>query len=434
MISAGTVTAIAGGTGAGIGGGNGRGSNIYILGGTVSAKGATKENDIGGGKESQGPLVITVPIYREETIPASVNVTNNTLIFKDNTYTVSGTITMPSDLTIGEKETLFINENASFVSNRTIVNKGVIVNKGTIVNNASIVLEKGSSIVNGTTTTTVISGNATLNKDGSVNRGNASIQEVIKDTNGEIIKTTVIDVDGSSKSTEIMSNGTTVEIKKDNKNNITDILITMKDASFITIKYQEDGTKVVTNFDAQGNVTIMETILEDGSIVKTEYKENGIAVVTTYDKNGNVTEKITKYANGSYVKDGYAPTIIEGEKASYQGKELVFRSDDELINFIKVTINGMELDEKYYKVESGSIRVILKDSYLSTLKKGTYTLGIVSKNGTATTSFYVTKDSIHNLQDNKQPNTGDSTNLGGWLLLYVMNGFYLGVRKRRFHC
>ncbi|MEG0824078.1 MAG: hypothetical protein RSG07_06185, partial [Erysipelotrichaceae bacterium] len=41
----------------------------------------------------------------------------------------------------------------------------------------------------------------------------------------------------------------------------------------------------------------------------------------------------------------------------------------------------------------GSTIITLKNSYLNSLSKGTHTIGIVSKNGTATTNFTIKKSS-----------------------------------------
>lgn len=84
------------------------------------------------------------------------------------------------------------------------------------------------------------------------------------------------------------------------------------------------------------------------------------------------------------------PIIIEGNGAVYDGKTaLSFRSDDRFENFIKVILDGQDLDPKYYHVASGSIVVVISTQYLQTLPAGRHEIGIVSKNGTALASFTI---------------------------------------------
>jgi hypothetical protein len=66
-----------------------------------------------------------------------------------------------------------------------------------------------------------------------------------------------------------------------------------------------------------------------------------------------------------------------------------FRSDDELVNFLYVNLDGAVLAAEHYQVSSGSIRVILNTAYLDTLEAGIHTLGIVSTNGEASGIFII---------------------------------------------
>lgn len=87
-------------------------------------------------------------------------------------------------------------------------------------------------------------------------------------------------------------------------------------------------------------------------------------------------------------------------------EELSLRVKDASIDaFEKVYINDKELDSKHYTVESGSIIVKVKDSYLRTLKNGTYSIKVLTKDGgKATSSFIISNSSVN---DESNPDTVD---------------------------
>lgn len=92
------------------------------------------------------------------------------------------------------------------------------------------------------------------------------------------------------------------------------------------------------------------------------------------------------------VKAKLPPKIIEGTKQSLTAgdqKELTFRSNAAFSDFIRVELDGKNLDEGNYTVKEGSTIVTLKAGYVGTLSAGTHTIGIVSTSGTAATTFTV---------------------------------------------
>ena len=68
---------------------------------------------------------------------------------------------------------------------------------------------------------------------------------------------------------------------------------------------------------------------------------------------------------------------------------LTFKSDAALADFVQVTVNDTVLDSAHYTLSEGSTVVTLKPEYLSQLAVGTYTIGIHSKNGVASTTFEI---------------------------------------------
>ena len=83
-------------------------------------------------------------------------------------------------------------------------------------------------------------------------------------------------------------------------------------------------------------------------------------------------------------------------------------------------IDGKTLDTKNYTVIEGSTIVTLNGDYVSTLSVGTHTIGVVSKNGTATATFTVEAKQTTGDKDN--PNTGDNSMMALWIAVLFVSG------------
>lgn len=135
------------------------------------------------------------------------------------------------------------------------------------------------------------------------------------------------------------------------------------------------------------------------------------------------------------------PVIVDGagrfwEKGGSNG--LTFTSDAEFGDLIQVLVDETAVDDACYTVKEGSTIVTLKDSYLNTLSAGEHTLAIVSKNGTAKTTFTVTEKSVVETPDTEKPEsgknetqtnpssaspkTGDDSHLVLWIALLLISG------------
>lgn len=89
---------------------------------------------------------------------------------------------------------------------------------------------------------------------------------------------------------------------------------------------------------------------------------------------------------------GTTPQITSGDHATFRkdsDEPLVFISDAQYEDFIRVEVDGVTIHADCYTVKSGSTIVTLRQDYLNTLDAGEHTLSIVSKTGTATANFTI---------------------------------------------
>lgn len=153
-----------------------------------------------------------------------------------------------------------------------------------------------------------------------------------------------------------------------------------------------------------------------------------------------------KYENGKCTVCGaidgsFQPVIIAGANGTWQkgSKDgLSFTSNAAFADFLKVQVDGKDIDVSIYTVKEGSTIVMLKPEYLETLSVGKHTFAIVSETGTAATEFTVTAaqtgggddqtggDTTPQEPDKNEgattsPQTGDSSNIVLWIALLLLS-------------
>ena len=82
-----------------------------------------------------------------------------------------------------------------------------------------------------------------------------------------------------------------------------------------------------------------------------------------------------------------------------------------------VKVDGKSVDEKYYTVKEGSTIVTLKAGYLNTLTVGSHTLEIIWTDGSASTAFTVSAQTVV-----ESPQTGDNNSIALWIALLFVSG------------
>ena len=214
---------------------------------------------------------------------------------------------------------------------------------------------------------------------------------------------------------EVLKNA---EASEDGKVHVAIVSVEGKDGAGITaplaISDGAMGDGYVIDEVKPSNLTLKHTLTETEATPATCTEPGNVEYWTCdtcgkhfSDENGATEIEESKWiipATGhSYGDDGhcmacgavdsdFAPAIIAGANATWQkGSEdgLSFTSNAAFADFLKVQIDGKDVDSSNYTVKEGSTVVTLKASYLETLPVGKHTLAIVSDTGTAETEFTV---------------------------------------------
>lgn len=365
---------------------------------------------------------------------------NGGIVFDGKSGTVYGKVELQDDLTINEGETLTVGKDASLT----------VPDGKTLTNDGTINVESGGKL-EGTTT-----GNGTLKIAPTITTQPQDVEVKENETatfNVEVTGTEPLSyqwqqsTDKGSSWTNIDSatsdTYTTMKTTMDMSGTQYRCVVSnsagsiISDAVSLTVNehvhtwgypvwnWSEDGKTCTVTFTCQNDETHKETpAVTVTSAVKTSATctETGVTTYTaTVEFNGKTytdTKDVAdipatghSYENGKCTVCGgidpaFKAMIIEGANGKWQkGSEdaLSFTSNAAFADFLKVQVDGKDLDASNYTVEEGSTIVTLKPSYLETLSAGKHTLAIVSDTGTAETEFTV-------VAAEKQPADDESAN------------------------
>jgi len=104
-----------------------------------------------------------------------------------------------------------------------------------------------------------------------------------------------------------------------------------------------------------------------------------------------------------------SPKMLEGENQVIDLTKTTtasFRSEAPFSEFVKVQVDGKDVDAKYYDAKEGSTIITLKEEFLKSLSNGKHEISIVSKGATADCEFTVSGNAVA-----QSPATGDNSNI-----------------------
>ena len=160
------------------------------------------------------------------------------------------------------------------------------------------------------------------------------------------------------------------------------------------------------------------TVQPDGSI---SALKPGNATVTVMATNG-------VYATCTVTVKPFEYMIIRGagQIIPQDAPSALFASNADYSKFVSVEVDGKTVDESFYDSYSGSTVVVLKPAFIKNLKVGKHTFVIISRDGSASTTFTVKAP---------MPPTGDSTPLTvlSLMLLGSLGTVIFLLKKQRKH-
>lgn len=361
--------------------------------GTIVNEGGTLNGEPGG-------TIVTAPAITTESLPegtvnqpysATLEVTGNNITWSLDSGTLPDGLMLNSDGTISGIPTTAststftvtaTNDAGSASKEYTLTIKAVSV--------TSLELNKDSLTLQENSSDTLI---ATVKPDDATNRG------VTWESSDTSIAT-------------VSEDGTVTAISAGNAT----ITVTAADGSGISASCNltvTHGNMVQTpKKDATCTVDGTEEYWTCG-ICEKHFKDESGTIPTTPEKN-KIPATGHRYENGkctvcSEVDPAFKAMIIEGANGKWQkGSEdgLSFTSNAAFADFLKVQVDGKDVDASNYTVKEGSTIVTLNASYLETLSAGKHTLAIVSDTGTAETEFTVLA-AEEEVADSKTANDGD---------------------------
>lgn len=346
------------------------------------------------------------------------------IVFDGTEGTVYGNVTLDESLTIEQDETLTIPQGSTLNTNGNLTNEGTIN------------VESGGKL-EGTTTgqgTLKIAPTITTQPQDVEVKENETAAFAVKVTGTEPLSyrwqqstdsgRSWTDIGGATDATYITvatttnMNGTQYRcVVSNSAGSVTSNVATLTVNKHVHTwgnpvwNWSEDGKTCTVTFTCQNDETHKETpTVTVTSAVKTPATctETGVTTYTAIVELNGQTYTDTKevadipatghrYENGkctvcSAVDPAFKAMIIEGANGKWQkGSEdgLSFTSNAAFADFLKVQVDGKDVDASNYTVKEGSTLVTLNASYLETLSAGKHTLAIVSDTGTAETEFTV---------------------------------------------
>ena len=163
----------------------------------------------------------------------------------------------------------------------------------------------------------------------------------------------------------------------------------------VTVYYADGYSEPVQDYTT--NVFAIDMSADGDKILTVSYTKNGVT------KTKDITIKVNA-----------APTsykIISGADSEWKqntDETITIIGNGEFSKFESVKVDGGIIDAKNYTAKEGSTIIILKADYLKTLSVGTHSFEIVWVDGSAVTSFKVSKNTSDN--EGSKDNSNDNPN------------------------
>ena len=163
----------------------------------------------------------------------------------------------------------------------------------------------------------------------------------------------------------------------------------------VTVYYADGYSEPVQDYTT--NVFAIDMSADGDKILTVSYTKNGVT------KTKDITIKVNA-ALASY-------KIISGADSEWKqntDRTITIGGNGEFSKFESVKVDGSIIDAKNYIAKEGSTIIILKADYLKTLSVGTHSFEIVWADGSAVTSFKVSKNTSDN--QGSKDNNGNKDN------------------------
>lgn len=163
----------------------------------------------------------------------------------------------------------------------------------------------------------------------------------------------------------------------------------------VTVYYADGYSESVQDYTT--NVSAIDMSADGDKILTVSYTKNGVT------KTKDITIKVNA-ALASY-------KIISGADSEWKqntDRTITIGGNGEFSKFESVKVDGSIIDAKNYTAKEGSTIIILKADYLKTLSVGTHSFEIVWADGSAVTSFKVSKNTSDN--EGSKDNNGNKDN------------------------
>ena len=181
------------------------------------------------------------------------------------------------------------------------------------------------------------------------------------------------------------------------------------------------GSDVETQYiGANEKVTNPTDPTKDDSTFLGWFTDQGLT--NKYDFNSEVNGNLTLYAKWQF---NYK--ILEGDNQTFDGKDLVIKTNGDINKITAIKDNGEVIGTDNYTLQSGSTILTLNANYISSLSSGIHTITFVYSDGEVSASLNVPGEGGNSETETTNPKTKD--NLIIYISLLSISALGFGISK-----